>query len=230
MFPSLQDALAAVEAVGYADPVVQLPATVASDGIFGYVPRTSYRIGEDRKFNVYGDPNDPACIEIGLYRSLLNSEVEMRQSLILLHQLVPGIDISNIRRSGGKMLSSGLVAEIKPPSAPEALGGWWVSIYSLGRLHEANGSHDTVNIVAVPKYIAVDSVNAVAQPVGVPWNVSPPPEWTGPYNQGDWTPEQVWFYGYPYARRRGRFESVYGHSHATRAGAPAHAVTRSRAY
>lgn len=53
--------------------LVQIPATVIDKGVLRNVPYKSYRAG-DYEVNVYGDPDQPARVEIGVYRSLLTSQ------------------------------------------------------------------------------------------------------------------------------------------------------------
>src|SRR5207249_3122550 len=48
----------------------QIPATVIDKGILKNVPYLSHRSG-DYEFNVYGDPEAPSGIEIGIYNQLL---------------------------------------------------------------------------------------------------------------------------------------------------------------
>jgi hypothetical protein len=147
----MEETLKAVGASGYADLPKQIPATVIDNGILAFIPYSSFRIGADRELNIYGDPADPACVEFGVYHSLLNSDAEKRRCIAFLQQLVPGIDLGEIALARGKMLRSGLVAEITPPTDPDAYGGWWISLYSLKKLHEARGTRENVTIVSVPK-------------------------------------------------------------------------------
>src|SRR5574342_12803 len=47
--------------------VVPVAATVIDKGEFRNVPYQSHRSG-DGEFDIYGDPDDPACLEIGIYQ------------------------------------------------------------------------------------------------------------------------------------------------------------------
>jgi len=101
------------------------------------VPCVSFQIGPDRELNFYGDPRHPACIEIALHGALARSEPEMRRSVDLLHRLVAKVEFGTIRLGGGKLLRNGLMAEVRPPSDPDARGAWRISLSDLARLHEA---------------------------------------------------------------------------------------------
>ena len=149
-FPDLDKTLDIAKA-GYTEAPRQIPATVIDNGVLAYVPYSSYQIGPDRELNIYGDPKNPACVEIGLYRTLLNNPEEMHRCLALLHRIVPNIDLMHLRPSGGRMLKNGVVAEITPPDAPDAYGGWWISIYNLDKLHAEQGTEASVSIITVPK-------------------------------------------------------------------------------
>jgi hypothetical protein len=148
-FTSLSEALTTVKRTGYSETPTQIPATVVDTGILAFVPYISFSIGPDRELNIYGDPEHPACIEIGLYRYFLNSKEERRRSLDLLGKLVRGVDLQHVTLEGGKTLTSGVVAEVTLPGAPDAYGGWWISIYSLPRLHAAKGRPDEIEAITV---------------------------------------------------------------------------------
>src|SRR5688572_1173986 len=54
----------------WAKNLKQIPSTVIDKGVLRAVPYTSYRAGEV-ELNLYGDPEAPACFEIGIHGSLL---------------------------------------------------------------------------------------------------------------------------------------------------------------
>jgi hypothetical protein len=149
VLPSLQKSLAALSEAGFKDTPHQIPATVIDVGRLSYVPYSSFQIGEDRELNVYGNPEAPACVEIGLYRKMLTSDEEKRRCVTYLRRIFPAMDPSGLRLSGGKMLKGGVVIEVTPPDAPDAYGGWWISIYSLPMLHAAAGTSASVSVVTV---------------------------------------------------------------------------------
>lgn len=146
--PSLERALSGLPTAGFTDAPVQIPATVVEDGILRYVPYVSFRIGSDRELNVYGDLTAPACVEFGLYRTLLNSEEERRRCISYLSQIFPEVDFSGVRLTGGKLLTGGIVVEVTPPDAADAYGGWWISAYSLPLIHAAAGTTASVSVVS----------------------------------------------------------------------------------
>jgi hypothetical protein len=149
-FPSEASAVKAIAEAGFFEQPRQIPATVIDVGTLRFVPYVSYRVGEDREVNIYGDLESPACVEIGLYKALRNSAEEKQKCLALMKRLFPQMDLSSLRPSGGKSMKAGAVAEITPPDAPDSYDGWWVSVYNLDLLHKARGTSATVSVVSVP--------------------------------------------------------------------------------
>ncbi len=69
----------------YLTNLVQIPSTVIDNGVFRNVPYKSYRAG-DYEMNVYGDPVQPAGVEVGVYRNLLTSQ-NAKHQLRWIHRL-----------------------------------------------------------------------------------------------------------------------------------------------
>ena len=114
--------------------LVEIPATTIDNGIFKNVPYLSFRANKDVELNIYGNPNDPAGIEMGLYgrtadndklrkilRSYLAGFLTNRGELAALY----AIDFS-----GGKRTTGSITIEITPKTAPDAYGAWWISLYN----------------------------------------------------------------------------------------------------
>lgn len=155
--PSQEKAMAALTVSGFKEEPLQIPATVIDNGILKFVPYLSFRIGEDRELNVYGDPAAPACVEIGLYRSLLTSDEEKYRCIAYLRRILPEVDFTGLKLTGGKMLKGGIVVEVTPPDSPDAYGGWWISAYSLPLLRGSAATSTSVSAVSVPREEAVRS-------------------------------------------------------------------------
>ena len=154
--PTHEATLQCVPKIGFAEKPLQIPATVIDVGILKNVPYLSYRIGANRELNVYGGPEAPACIEIGLYRSLLNSNTEKQRCFKFLRDLFPALDFSSAKPNGGKALSGNWVIEVTMPDAPDAYGGWWISVYNLERLHQAAGTSANISTVSESPSSATD--------------------------------------------------------------------------
>jgi hypothetical protein len=72
--PTWLTAVKTLTAQGWAHDFHQIPATVIDTGVMKNVPYQSFRCGSDYEVNVYGDPDAPAAIEIGVYRELLKDQ------------------------------------------------------------------------------------------------------------------------------------------------------------
>src|SRR5215211_329586 len=62
----------------WATNLLQIAATVIDAGVLKHVPYVSFRCGEDYEINLYGDFENPAGIEVGVYRNLLGSTAAKR--------------------------------------------------------------------------------------------------------------------------------------------------------
>lgn len=128
----------------------QIPATVIDVGILKYVPYMSHRAG-DYEFNIYGDPEDPAGIEIGIVKDASKTEVakaECRQ--IMMDMLRDGADRLVLEMlNGDSAISVGgaLTFEITPPNAPDSYGGWWISIYSESMLEKSRAKPEELSTI-----------------------------------------------------------------------------------
>lgn len=149
LLPSLQKSLAALADSGFKETPRQIPATVIDVGRLSYVPYSSFQVGDDRELNIYGDPEAPACVEIGLYRKLLSSDDEKQRCVAYLRRIFPTMNPSGLPLTAGKMVKGGVVIEVTPPDAPDAYGGWWISIYNLPLVHAAAGTSASVSVVSV---------------------------------------------------------------------------------
>jgi hypothetical protein len=114
--------------------LVEIPATVIDVADFKNVPYKSFRVNEDVELNIYGDPENPAGVELGIYgprsadkklrkllRGYLAGFLTTRQEITALYSL--GLD-------KGKTQVGDIVLEITPANAFDAYGAWWVSLYN----------------------------------------------------------------------------------------------------
>lgn len=132
----------------------QIPATVIDRGVMRHVPYLSYKAG-DHEVNVYGDPEAPAGVEVGMYGRLVGND-EARQECIdylagvlglakdraTLRELTLDKDVRDL---------DGLTFEITPATAEDAYGGWWASVYDETALDAARASDAEVETLAEKK-------------------------------------------------------------------------------
>lgn len=126
----------------------QIPATVVDKGPLRHVPYLSYSAG-DVEFNVYGDPDAPACLEIGT-----SSGDSARRSAChdALAALLPDLEGRFVFSTApGKQTREGLTFEITPETAPDAYGRWWVSVYDATLLDGSRASAAELGSVAGPR-------------------------------------------------------------------------------
>jgi len=113
----------------------EIPATAVTVGEFRNVPYKSFRVNQDIELNIYGDPNDPCGIELGIYgsrknharlqsvlRAYLAGFLTSRQELAALYSL-------NFKKS--KATAGNMTFEVTPPDAEDAFNAWWLSIYNM---------------------------------------------------------------------------------------------------
>lgn len=114
--------------------VVQVPAVRIDDGPFYNIPYLTFRINHAIEMNIFGNPENPAGLEIGLYggrkydlaqrqrlRAHLAGFLNSREELAAYYSL-------NLRKAG-KVQAGELTMETIPPSNPSAHGTWWLALY-----------------------------------------------------------------------------------------------------
>jgi len=120
--------------------MVEIPATLIDNGKFKNVPYKSFRVNHDIEINIYGDPEDPAGVELGIYgwksninrarktlRAYLAGFLTSREEVAALYSL---------SFQGGLRQVGNVVLEITPRSAPDAYGAWWISLYNPKLLND----------------------------------------------------------------------------------------------
>lgn len=131
--PNRTRARSVLAARPWAKGLKQIPSTVIDKGILRHVPYTSYRAGE-YELNIYGDPTAPACIEIGIYGKLLESASAKKNCFDLMTALFTDPEdrkiLASLNQVGDKKTHGVLTFEITPPTAEDAYGGWWISVYN----------------------------------------------------------------------------------------------------
>jgi hypothetical protein len=116
----------------------QIPATHIDNGYLKNIPYLSFRINELVEMNIYGDPDDPAAVEFGVYGRLASHDKTRR----VLRSFLAGFLSSRkevqaiyaIPFTGGQECLEDFCIKITPASAPDAYGGWWISLYNPKKL------------------------------------------------------------------------------------------------
>src|SRR6185295_14275639 len=136
----------------WAGDLRQIPATVIDKGILKNVPYMSHKSG-NTEFNLYGDPDDPAGIEIGVSRDLLKSDAAKAECLAVIVALLSdpkdAAALKSLNLKPGKTERDGLTFEVTPETAEDAYDGWWISVYSTKLLDEARATEEELQRIAI---------------------------------------------------------------------------------
>ncbi len=172
-FPKWREIVSALLSKSWASDFRQIPATVIDKGVMKNVPYISFKCGGDYEMNIYDDPDNPASVEIGLYRSLLTSE-EAKKNCI---EFIASILGDKLQRDVLKVMDrrkslfehDGMSMEITPETDEDAYGGWWVSAYKEKALDAARAPDSIVASISVPTKAGV-ATNVEADPLA--WSSS----------------------------------------------------------
>jgi hypothetical protein len=136
----------------WAGDLRQIPATVIDKGILKNVPYMSHKSG-NYEFNLYGDPDDPAGIEIGVTKDLLKSDAAKKECLdvvvALLSDAKDAAALKSLDLKPGKTERDGLTFEVTPETAEDAYEGWWISVYHTKLLDEARATEEELKRIAI---------------------------------------------------------------------------------
>ena len=143
----------------WATNIIPIAATVIDKGILRNVPYTSLRCAGNYEVNIYGDLDNPAGIEIGVYQKLINN-TEAKNNCInfisaLLGQSSDKKVIQALDLKKDLITRDGLTFEITPPTAEDSYNGWWISVYSEKQLNLARASDDDMNLISIAQSDAV---------------------------------------------------------------------------
>jgi hypothetical protein len=121
--------------------LVEIPATVIDNGEFRNVPYKSFRVNNNVELNIYGDPDDPAGVEMGIYGSRSgNHKLRTVLRAYMAGFLTTRAEIAAMYALDfkGAILQAGdITLEITPKDAPDAYGAWWISLYNKRKLADA---------------------------------------------------------------------------------------------
>lgn len=134
----------------------QIPATRINEGYLKNVPYLSFQVNKHGEMNVYGNPKDPACVELGSYargerlekfqelaRDFFAGYISSRSALDTFYSL----NLKGDEKRVGKF-----IFKIKPPSESDSFGAWWISIYDPVRLAKARLSDAEYQKLTLPSY------------------------------------------------------------------------------
>lgn len=133
---------------------VEIPAVKIDEGEFRNIPYKSFRANNDVEFNIYGDPEDPAGFEIGIYGPL-SSRDKLRKIIraYLAGFLTTRKEVAALYAipfPGGLRTVGDMTIEITPKDAPDAFGAWWISLYNRKDLEALRMSDSEYTKLTLP--------------------------------------------------------------------------------
>ncbi|MEO6055187.1 MAG: hypothetical protein ABIP97_14360 [Chthoniobacterales bacterium] len=115
----------------------EIPAAVIDNGEFKNTPYMSFRVNSNVELEIYGNPDDPAGIEIGVYgsnsdtkrlkkicREFIASYLTTRKELAALYAL----DLYG--KKGESINAEEMTLKTTMPDAPDGYGAWWIAVYN----------------------------------------------------------------------------------------------------
>lgn len=165
--PSFAEMLEVVAQQEWIKDLQQVPATVIGIGDLRNIPYVSHRSGKI-EFNVYGDPEHPAGVEIGVYDSAPNQATRERLRDFMVAILANPYDKDAVRALGlqdDESEREGLTFDVDPPDAIDSYGGWWLTIYDAVAMDRARATAAEMERLAV-----VPASAPATQPEATSWS------------------------------------------------------------
>ncbi len=173
--PSWSTIVTPLSKLPWARDLIQIPATVIDVGVMKNVPYISFRCSRDYEINIYGDLDSPVCIEVGIYRTLLDDPTAKQNCIELLknHVLQNVLDrtiISSLDRTGDVATHGKMTIEITPPTAADAYGGWWVAVYFADAVDAIRAKDTDLAAITVPRSSTAASSPTKTDDSGLEWS------------------------------------------------------------
>jgi len=139
-----------------------VPAGPVAEEPLHDVPYLSFRANTIYEMNIYGDPADPAGLEIGYYGNMwFHSKDAQKRCRQFLASYLTGLKqlqaVYRLNATGGAETVSGLTIQI----TPNAYGGWWIAAWNPARLAAAKCRDEAAwkaacerNLAAITKFTA----------------------------------------------------------------------------
>jgi hypothetical protein len=142
----------------------QIPATVIDKGVLRYVPYVSFRINSDYELNIYGDPDNPMGVEIGVYRGLTSSEEAKANCLQFIASILKNTSSKAAldtldRNKANSVVDGTLTLEITLPSSEDSYGGWWISAYNEAGLDTVRAKEEELKAISVASVAQAEPSN-----------------------------------------------------------------------
>lgn len=145
----------------------QVPATTIDNGRLRNIPYLSFRVNNRTELNVYGNPEDPVCLEFGVYGKGLALERFKKVARAYLAGILTSREeisaLYGISDRGGVRNVGKFTFAVTPQDAPDSYGGWWISIFDAKRLDSARVPDDEYRRKTLPFHVVNNSRGELRQ-------------------------------------------------------------------
>ena len=152
--PSMERFLAKSKNEAWSKDLREIPPTVVDKGPLRNVPYSSFKSG-NYELNVYGDPDKPCCIEMGIRDELLNNAGAKQNYLDFVKSLLTDRDdrlfLRTLNLKQDLQKREGMSFEITPETAEDAYGGWWVSVYDDADIEKSRATDKEMELITVKR-------------------------------------------------------------------------------
>ena len=122
----------------------QIPAVRIELDEFRRIPYKSFIVNDEMELNIYGNPDRPVAVEIGIFgsrRDSLRAREQVRAYLAgFLSSRAEIAALYAVDLESGEARAGRMAIEVTPPEAPEAQGTWWMSLYLPDQLEKSRVS------------------------------------------------------------------------------------------
>jgi hypothetical protein len=199
-----------------------IPATVVDTGPLKHVPYKSHRVAGECEVNVYGDPDQPTCVEVGLLGKFVNHVIAKQRCVEFVASLFDDETsqaiIVAMKKDKDLVKRDPLTFEITPATADDAYGGWWISVYNEKMLGLTRASEKELAAITTERQRA----SGAASPT--------PPVRRAEEDWNSWRPSDFQYARAPTAASSGTSGGgrVYVHGYTRKDGTYVHGHTRSK--
>jgi len=208
----------------WASELKQIPATVIDPGKLRNVPYTSFVCAYAYEMNIYGDPDNPAGLEIGIRRHLLNNNGAKSNCIEFISSILPSKTdkeiVAKLNWTKDSSAATSFTFEITPPTDEDAYGGWWISVYNEEMLGKALASEPELR--EITEFIPPGAVGYTAAPESASSQTA-----TAAGSPATWSTAD-YAHTAPYRAGRSSGGPVYVRNYYRKDGAYVHSHTRSR--
>ncbi len=142
----------AISGKAWARGIKQIPATVVTKGPFKNVPYVSWRADEDYEINVYGNPEAPVAIEVGLLNMRTRDDAARKNAQAFLAGILATREdrevVEKLGREREDQVREGLTFQVAGPEAEFAYHAWWVRMEDERTMDMERAGPDEVSAIA----------------------------------------------------------------------------------